>query len=426
MLKQSLVQKQKLNMSQSLRMAIELQKKSIEDLVDFINDEALENVFVDFVDRDSTINIPKRKFIYGNSKSDTIEATVGDRLSLDDMLINQLGELRLGKKQYYCGLYIIYSLDDDGFFKEDIGKISADLSIDIEEVEYVLKLIQAFQPTGIASIDYIDCLLRQSDDILMSSIIKDHLLDVARGDVDKIAEALAISEGEVDVLISKLKKLSPKPDISSSYSEPEYIYPDILVEIDNGNIHIEIINDLEVRVDETYKSMIKEAKGCDKEYLRKQFYRAKYIIKAVETRRDNILKISKGIVNSQADFFLNGGDLVPLNMETLARICSISQSTVSRITSNKYLEFDNNIYSLKEFFPKAIRFNESSITPNRVKYLIENLINEEDKNKPLTDEKIACSLWALGVDIKRRTVAKYRMEMGIASKYKRRIYRGNT
>ncbi len=419
MLDLGLRQSQNIHMNLNLRMSIDLLSKNQDDLIDFVNKEALENVFIEFIDRD----LQKKKM---QRRADAEETEVSEnipqtKISFEEMLFRQLGEINLDDTSYLCGKYIIESLDERGYFTEDANEASAWLGVFEECFLQVLKLVQSFEPAGVASRNYIECLLAQTNDRYLREMIEHHLEDIADGDFESIAQSLGITVKQAQSFSDKIRRLRINPRLAADEQNIDYIYPEVFVKVVQGELQIEFSDNVEVKIDDAYFKMYQEARGEDRAYLREKLYRANYLKKAMERRRENLKCVMEAIADRQKDFFLHHAELRPLSMSEIAGICNVSQSTVSRIAANKYLEFERKNYPLKSLFQRRIHSNDEETTGIRIIQCIRQIIHGEDKKNPLSDEELSMELRRNGIDVKRRTVTKYRKQMGVKSKFKRAL-----
>jgi len=356
------------------------------------------------------------------------------------------------------GEQIIGNLDRNGYLKVLLNEIAKTLKVKEKEVAKVLGLIQTFDPIGVGARDIKECLLIQIKlnpsplqrcgvkKPLVSKIIKEHLEDLGKRRYEKIAKALGVirPQGgrikikEVQEAADFISTLEPKPGRSFGEESAQTVIPDIiLTKVDKE--HAIILNNEglpRLQISPLYKKML--AKGSrinkeEKQYIKDRLNAAMGLIKAIDQREKTIYKITESIIKVQRDFLENGIDyLKPLTLKKIARDVGMHESTVSRVTSNKYIQTPQGVFELKYFFASGFRKSsvpkgggrKEEITSSRsIKEVIKDLLDSEESKRPLSDQKIANILTTnLGINIARRTVAKYREEMRILPSHQRKRY----
>ncbi|MGO1580777.1 MAG: RNA polymerase factor sigma-54 [Peptoniphilaceae bacterium] len=438
MLKLELNLSQKLNITNEMVTAIEIMELNSLELEDFIIKESEENILIEYdnkFDDDKFIKYIKdlkslnKTYYYNNDHEDLdISSYVPKKVFLREFLLNQLGSMKIDKKKYKICKYIIENIDDSGYFRINISQAARDLGVEDEEVLSCLKIIWTFEPGGVGARDLKECLLLQieGNDEILQKIIKYHLEDLSKNKLVKVAEEMKINRSELINYLEKIKRLNPKPASGYSTGEKnvEYIRPEIFIKVENEEISIEIedktsnfhINNYYLKLLET------DIDEETKKYIKSKLSRTFFIIEAIEKRRETIRKVVEEILRIQREFFIYDKPLKALSLKDVASSLSISESTVSRVTKNKYLESKKGSYSLKSFFVSSINSEFGEISKDQVIERMKAIISEENKNKPLSDQKITDILREEGIDIKRRTVAKYRDDSDIPSASLRRSY----
>lgn len=368
------------------------------------------------------------------------EIPVGDTLSFGDTLMEQLGELRLTPQQQTAGEYIIGSLDEDGLLHKPLPELADELliynNIDIspEALLEVLTMIQAFEPAGIAARDLRECLLIQlersgRDMTLQKRIVSDFYDDFTGKRWDSIADRLGITGEECREAIADIVRLNPRPGASLSESvgfSRQQITPDFLLDVQDDNVFVSL-NNAHVpmlKVSDEYISMLDEqqestdsARRAAALFLRQKIDAAKNFVNAVQQREHTMLSTMRAIVKVQKPFFLSGGDeatLKPMILEDIAGITGYDISTISRVGNSKYVQTPWSIYPLKYFFSDGIvKDDGTEQSVYELFRVLQELIDEEDKQAPLTDQALQELLAGRGYSIARRTVAKYREQLGI-------------
>lgn len=438
MLKLELNLSQKLNITNEMVTAIEIMELNSLELEDFIIKESEENILIEYDNKfndDKFIKYIKdlkslnKTYYYNNDDEDLdISSYVPKKIFLREFLLNQLGSIKIDKKKYKICKYIIENIDDSGYFRMDISQAARDLGVEDENVLSCLKIIWTFEPNGVGARDLKECLLLQleDNDEILEKIIKNHLEDLSKNKLVKVAEEMKINRSELINYLEKIKRLNPKPASGYSTGEKnvEYIRPEIFIKVENEELSIEIedktnnfhINNYYLKLLET------DIDEETKKYIKSKLSRTLFIIEAIEKRRETIRKVVEEILRIQREFFIYDKPLKALSLKDVASSLSISESTVSRVTKNKYLESKKGSYSLKSFFVNSINSEFGEISKDQVIERIKTIINGENKNKPLSDQKITDILREEGIDIKRRTVAKYRDDSDIPSASLRRSY----
>lgn len=436
---QVLTQKQELRMTQELRMAIDLLALNDQDLLERINQEAAENVMLDFPkDQDQADPVAELKKIYQARRTPAKEDLAyqeEDELEFENFTSQEACLLDQVRVQFSClplndedrslGLALLDSLDKRGYFAGDLEGLAQDWGVAPSRLRGLLKKIQTLDPPGLGSLDLKDCLKSQTTDPLLLRIIEDHLEDLGQNRVQAIAKALDLDLKTACQALDRIKALNPIPTSGyvTTQEAPPYIQPEIFIRVIDGEIQIDIPAHAKTHfhISGYYLDLLDKAQGELKDYLEKKARRAYFLREAILLRQENIEKVVRSLTKFQEGFFLSGQPLIPLTMQEVAEDCEISESTVSRVTDNKYLECCQGVYSLKDFFPTGLSSRSGQVSSNYIKDLVRDLIQAENPKKPLSDQKITQTLQDQeGIDIKRRTVAKYRQDLGIPSSSQRR------
>ena len=304
----------------------------------------------------------------------------------------------------------------------------------MEQVEKALELIQSFNPPGLGARDLCECLILQlrqydKDSELARNIIYNHLNDLGRGRLNRIAQKVGAPVQKVQEICDLIRSLDPKPGLQFSGDEIKIYYPDIIVEKIDGE-YVVIINDTNfprLIVNNKYESMLKQADTQSEEarkYLEEKMGSAIWLIRSIEQRRMTLYKVSRCIVDLQTEFLDKGVKyLKPMTLRQVAELINVHESTVSRATTNKYIQTPQGLFELKYFFSTGVEASgDDKISSKSIKHMIQDIIAGEDPQHPISDEAIAQQLQAKGIRISRRTVAKYRQELNIPSTSARRRY----
>ncbi|EFM3195869.1 RNA polymerase factor sigma-54 [Escherichia coli] len=324
---------------------------------------------------------------------------------------------------------IVDAVDDTGYLTvplEDILESMGDEEIDIDEVEAVLKRIQRFDPVGVAAKDLRDCLLIQLSQFDKTTpwleearlIISDHLDLLANHDFRTLMRVTRLKEDVLKEAVNLIQSLDPRPEQSIQTGEPEYVIPDVLVRKHNGHWTVELNSDSipRLQINQHYASMCNNARNDDdSQFIRSNLQDAKWLIKSLESRNDTLLRVSRCIVEQQQAFFEQGEEYMkPMVLADIAQAVEMHESTISRVTTQKYLHSPRGIFELKYFFSSHVNTEgggEASSTAIRA--LVKKLIAAENPAKPLSDSKLTSLLSEQGIMVARRTVAKYRESLSI-------------
>lgn len=464
----NLSQTQKLIMTPELRQAIQILQFNNVELMEYIEKQLEVNPFLESADNKNTESdaddefnndssyekdklndeidwkeITERyddlsyKYYERGSDSDerqSFESYTSKKMSLKDHLMVQLGVSVKTSKEKRIGEFIIESLDSKGYLESSLQDISLLLNEDIVEVERILRLIHTFDPVGVGARNLGECLMIQLKEKGIQDknayiIAENYLEDIAANKIQKISKELKISVSRVQSICDIIKMLEPKPSRGFIVDSDNirYIVPDVTVEKINDE-YIIIVNDNNLptlTISNYYKNMINnlDDKEANK-FLSDKLNSSIWLIKSIEQRKMTLYKVTESILKFQKRFFDEGKTaLRPLVLKDVADDIGVHESTVSRATNGKYVQTPRGLYELKYFFSSSLGENYGEgVSSTSVKTQIQKLINEENSQKPLSDQKIAEKLNDEGVSISRRTVAKYRDEMRIPSSSMRRRY----
>jgi RNA polymerase sigma-54 factor len=347
--------------------------------------------------------------------------------------LDQLHRAGLEEKYVIIGEEIIGSLADDGYLRDSLEDIVDDLNkqyqieVTFEEAEQVLKIIQKFDPIGLGSRNLQECLTVQIEELdideetktLCLKMINEYFDEFKSKHFEKLSRFLKIPLEKVNELFEIIHKLNPVPGNIDSLPERDYIYPDFIVTKTGNELQVELTDDNvpSIRISKRYVNMLR-TKGIEKktkEFLKNRFDSAKWFLNSILSRRETMLKVMNAIVDRQKEFFLtNGENLKPMYEKDIASDINMDISTVSRTVRNKYVQTDFGIFELKYFFSNPIQTESGEdVSSKLVKEKIKDFINNEDKSKPLSDDRITALMNETGFPIARRTVAKYREALKI-------------
>jgi RNA polymerase sigma-54 factor len=360
-----------------------------------------------------------------------IESRTASKPGLAEHLNWQLGVSGCSPEEKIAGTFIIGNLDRFGYLNDiTLDEISIQLNIPIEIVDAALARIQEFDPIGVGARSLSECLLIQADyygeiDDVIEKILLEHIHDLERKDYTKISKSVGVPLDEVYEIIKTILTFDPKPGRAYSKEEITYITPDVFV-YKQGDEYQVVLNDdglPKLRLSKYYvNAMQGKSDEKTKDYVEGKMRKAKWLIQAIRMRQDTITKVTKSIVKFQREFLEKGAVYMkPLTLKVVADDIGRHESTVSRVTTNKYVQTPQGLFELKFFFSSSVRrIDGLDIASLSVKEKIKRLIEDEDSKKPLSDQKLADLLYKQGINVARRTVAKYREQLKILSSSRRR------
>lgn len=464
----NLVQSQKLVMTPELKQAIEILQFNSVELNDFIQDEMLSNPVLksenqpnthgdeppvqpienqktldakeifDKIDwKDTTDEYRNERYSRYQGGDDEIMNYDNFVASEDTLIDHLLSQLELSSLQGFdkeIAAFLIQMIDDNGYIDVHIEEVSERFKMPLEKVEDILFVLQGFEPLGVCARDLRECLLIQLSvgiysDPIAREIVNHYLDDLGRNKLSKIAKELSVDIETVKGAIETIRSLEPKPGrMFASLRSVRYITPDVFIrKIENE--YVVVVNDStapRLRISNFYKKML-TANDVNKnavEYINKKLVDALKLIKSIEQRRNTIYRVVNAILKAQYDFFEKGPVyLKTLTLKDIADEVGVHESTVSRAVNGKYLQCPRGLYEIKYFFQSGVSsVYGDGVSAESIKSIIRDLIDNENPKKPLSDQYISDELNKLGIKISRRTVAKYRDELGILSTSKRKTY----
>lgn len=359
------------------------------------------------------------------------EARVAGKPSLEGHLLWQLCLSNITKEEQAIGEAIIGNLDSQGYLEISAEEIAAENGFCLEQVAAVLYRIQRFDPVGVAAQSPRECLLVQlevleQDDPILLSLVGDHLEDIEKRRYKPLLRKFRIQMEDLKAYLDIIQSLDPMPGASYGSESTAYVSPDVFV-YEYEKDFVIVMNDdglPRLQLSPYYmEDMNLAVKGPDREYLHDKMRSAQWLMKSLAQRQRTLYKVVESLVRFQRDFFEHGVTrLKPLILKDVADDIEMHESTVSRITTSKYVATPHGIFELKFFFNSALEMDDGTqVGSESVKAIIKKIISEEDPKKPYSDEKIAAELKEqLDVNIARRTVAKYRIALGIESSSKRK------
>jgi len=358
--------------------------------------------------------------------------------SLSDHLLQQLELISISERDSAIAIAIIDSVNDDGYISESIENIHQGLQgqledLELDEVEGVLHRVQNFDPIGVAAKDLADCLLLQLLQLPDSVPCKNEAIDVVRRHLDLLAthdqarlmRRLGLSELKLAEVIALIRTLDPKPGSKIQSVESEYIVPDVFVKKHKGQWYVNLNPDIapKLRVNSVYSKMIKRADSSKENVsMKEHLQEARWFIKSLHSRNDTLLRVAKSIVEKQEGFLNHGAvAMKPMVLRDIAEELELHESTISRVTTQKYMHTPNGIVEFKYFFSSHVSTDEGGeCSATAIRAIIKELVGNENPAKPLSDSKMSNLLKEKGINVARRTIAKYRESMSIQSSSQRK------
>ena len=455
-----MTQEQRLILTQNMQQSIKLLQMSLHDLREYIDNEYSENpvlevneeiISYDDVQANEQMNTEDRydhkkivEELYSDNYNDRSEKSysgedvsplnfIEKKISLKDYLQEQLVEVNIDQYMLTICKYIVESLDNRGYLEISIEELAEELNISKEVIEQALKLVQSLEPYGIGARNIKECLFIQSSklnilDEIIEKIISNHLENIAENKYELVGKDLNISPREAQRYGDLIKKLEPKPSRGFyTGEEVNYIIPDAEIKNIDGEFFI-LMNESvlpRLMINKTYKDVLQNNQDLETNaYVKDKINQALFLIKSIEQRKNTLYKVLECVINKQKDFFKFGKQYIkPLTLKEVAEIIEVHDSTVSRAIKDKYVLTSYGTIKIKDLFANGLSLNNNDdMATIKIKNEIKRIIDEENKGKPLSDQIISSILGDKNMNISRRTVAKYREELGIkASSMRKRL-----
>lgn len=444
-LKAGLWQKQtlKLAMTQELTQAIALLQYSAQELAAFLEAKSMENPLmqVDFknishfdASMDRTRKT-RRKTFERDQKNLIEQIGSGESDTLEDYLLSQINLLKALPEEKLILQVLIENIDENGYLTIERENLGGKFGVEEEIIDSAFFKLQSLDPAGIAAKDLQECLLlqlirqrRTPENELAITIIRDHFLLFAEKKWKAIAKMLNVGLKDIQKVHDDIQQLNPKPGATFQREKSAYIVPDVVVKRNGDELSISVFDALIPKVsfnDGYFRQLSGHRDPEVNKFLQEKQGDYQWIQRSLEQRKETVLKVSMKIIEKQRDFFLIGpAHLNPMTMREVADELEIHESTVSRTVREKYMQTPSGTYELKSFFTSAVQTTENDqASSQKVKAAIEHYIKEEDKKKPISDQKLVEMLEEReGMVVSRRTVAKYRDQLGIPSSSKRKRF----
>ena len=374
---------------------------------------------------------------YSKDEARSYENVISSSRTLSDHLNWQVGLSGFSDEEVHVVGKLVEYVEDDGYIKTPLEKISEEVGIELEALEENLVLLHEFDPPGVGARNLKECLLIQAkhleeDTKDVVELVQNHLTNLENRDYKTISKKMKLSIEYVKELCQIVFDMDPKPGFvfSPDNNETQYVVPDVYVNKVQRGGYVVSLNDEgvpRIRISNFYKKTFRSsslAKSEAKNYIRERLKSARFLINSIDQRQRTIYKVASSIVKHQMEFFEKGKDFIrPMILRDIAHDVGLHGSTVSRVTTNKYMHTPRGIFELKYFFNSGVSSDSGQfVASNKVKSQIKNIIDNEDPKKPYSDSKLWTMLRASGIDVARRTVSKYREGLGIPSSRRRKRF----
>jgi len=377
------------------------------------------------------LELERNDYRGSNLDEDGLEPQDAEVEDLRDHLLWQLNLTPMSARDRAIAATIIEGIDDDGYLSESDESIQGSLvslyAVSQDEIEAVRHCVQRFDPIGVASRSLRECLGVQLEALdpatpalaLARTLVNDHLEALARQDRARLCQRVHASEEDFETALTLIRTLSPKPGVGYSNTAAEYVAPDAYARKINGRWHVTLAPGCQPRlgINEHYASLIAKARRDDAHYLRGQLQEARWLIKSLKTRAETMLKVATSIVRAQEAFLEFGAEAMrPLVLKDVAEEIGMHESTVSRVTTRKFLHTPRGTFEFKYFFSSGVStVDGGAASATAIQAMIKKLIGDEQPARPMSDQALASELNKRGISVARRTVAKYREAMNIPS-----------
>lgn len=405
-------------------------------------DDAPRDVSLSEINEDDPIPAYKLKVNnYGKDERPEYN-TFSVKQSFTQSLMEQLGFRNLNEHQRSVAAFIIGSLDEDGYLRRDLDSLVDDMAFragittDYEEVEELLTVIQEFEPSGVGARDLRECLLIQLESAEATpetetaiEILSEHFQEFTNKHFQKIMSRMGISEQQMKSAIGRIVKLNPSPggQVDDSYNDQaQQIIPDFVLELVEGELILSMprFSVPEIRVNKKYADILMEAANTSERekkeaatFVKQKMDSAKWFVEALKQRQNTLQSTMNAIVDYQREYFMDGDEahLRPMVLKDIAEKTGFDISTISRVVNSKYIETHFGIYPLKYFFSEGLENQDGEeVSTRELKKVLRECVDNENKHKPLTDDQLVTEMEKRGYKVARRTIAKYRDQLGIA------------
>lgn len=418
----------KLSLTPQLKQSLTLLQYSMQELVDYIKDQANSNPLIELhesVELATTHDVPFAQTT--GEELDPLATVQAEQPSVEVLLLEQVATLKhlpLDAKRVL--VYLIQHVDDSGYLRCSLDDVAAELDVDEALCEEQLIQLQRFEPAGVGARDLAECLLLQLpqyEDVppYTAQIIQHDLELLANKDFEELAFLYSTTPAQIATVLQFIQQLHARPIVQAASAETVYIIPDVLVELVDG-MYIVQLNDRyipKVSINELYNDFKGHVET--KEYMKEKMQEALLLIKGITQRQETLYKVATIMIEHQQAFLTEGKSaLRPLGLKDIAKKLELHESTISRATRHKYIQTPLGIFTLKDLFMRSIQHGGEAIAVTTIKQRILSILSAESSDKPLSDQKITNMLVQQGIPIARRTVAKYREQLGYQQSTKRK------
>lgn len=421
--KASLLQEQslRLTMTQELRQAITMLQYNVQELSEFLYEQSLENPLIEMgcFDREKKSKSSNK----GKQQENGMEIYSVDSMTIQQYLLSQLQYYSIDETERKMLSYIILSIDENGYLKESNEELAVLLAAPLSKVDEMMEVVQSLEPAGVGARNIQECLTLQlkrlqSGSDLAELITEQYFDYLVKKDWRKLLQLLKCTKEELQEAVDVITSLQPKPGLAFSSEKPMYIVPDLAVKRKGDSLVIQMNerNMPKIEIHSEYSELLHNSEKEVASYVSEKYQHVQWIVRSLKQRKQTLLQVMEVITEKQRDFFMNGPHyLKPLALREVAEILGVHESTISRATRNKYVQTPHGLLEMKSFFSNAIVTTEDEVvSTKRVKQLIQQFVNNENKTKPLSDQKISKMLEEEHeVVVSRRTVAKYREQLNI-------------
>ncbi|WP_410984187.1 RNA polymerase factor sigma-54 [Bacillus cereus] len=426
-MKASLLQEQSLRlaMTQELRQAITMLQYNVQELSEFLYEQSMENPLIELngFEREKKKSSNKSKST-SKQVDNQMEIYSVDSTSIQQHLLDQLQYYKIDEEQRKTASFIIMNMDGNGYLQETNEELAELLTAPIDVVERSMALVHSLEPAGVGARNIQECLALQlkrlqKRDAFSEMIVNEYFAYFVKKDWRKLAHLMKCSNEELQSAVDCITSLQPKPGLAFSSEKPHYIVPDMAVKKEGDNRLVLQMNERNmprIEIHSEYSALLHNSESEVASYVSEKYQHVQWIMRSLKQRKQTLLQVMEIIMKKQHDFFWKGPEyLKPLSLKEVAEELGVHESTISRATRNKYVQTPYGLFEMKSFFSNAVVTTEDeAVSTKRVKQLIQTLVEQENKKKPLSDQKISKLLEEEHeIVISRRTVAKYREQMNI-------------
>ncbi|MDQ0298309.1 RNA polymerase sigma-54 factor [Salibacterium salarium] len=441
-------QSMKLVMTQELRQAISLLQLSTHELTNYIEEAALENPLMEIERQELTMHTiheaykmpvmwhdepPEMQEKEDHRDFSMFDQVRDDNIGISDYLIEQIRLMPLNELEMKQLMYLAGNVGDNGYLEGSYKEAAKVFSISPKQYEELVVTLQTLEPAGVAARSLQECLMLQLKRMsprneLAEKVAAAGLEELGTYNWKKLATELNVSLKDIQRVHDDIQQLNPYPGSPFDSEEPAWLVPDVYIEKDGSEFCVRLHDDSlpKIRLNDQYRHLLEsKEEGEATEYAQKKYKQLTWILNSINQRQQTIKNVTEAIVEFQYDFFKDGSnEMKPLTLKDVADKADVHESTVSRTTTNKYVQTPHGLFELKHFFSTGVNSLDGEQTSTlAIKKMIHDLVNQEEKQAPLSDQKISTQIESdKGISISRRAVAKYRDELNIPSSSKRKRY----